>query len=80
MKSRTEYRERRIKYIINACFSWARMSEEEHAWYASRGMPKDVYIRKCSRSTRRMDRWYQYVKKHGIIINGERIRRGELPE
>ena len=80
MKSRTEYRERKMKYLINACFSWARMSEEKHAWYASRGMPKDVYIRKCSRSTRRMDRWHQYVKKHGIIINGERIRRGKLPE
>lgn len=80
MKSKAEYRERRIKYMINACFSWARMSEEEQAWYASRGISRDVYIRKCSRSTRRMDRWYQYVKKHSIIINGERIRGYKLPE
>jgi hypothetical protein len=79
MKSRTEYRERKMKYLINACFSWARMSEEERAWYANRGIPKDVYIRKCSRSTRRLDRWCHYVKKHGIIINGERIR-SKLPE
>lgn len=80
MKSRAEYRERKMKYAIDACFSWARMSEEERAWHASRGMPKDVYIRKCSRNTRRLDRWCHYVKKHGIIINGERIRRGKLPE
>lgn len=80
MKSKAEYRERKMKYMDDACFSWAEKSKEERAWYANRGMPKDVYIRKCSRSTRRMDRWYQYVKKHGIIINGERIRRGELPE
>nr|DAK55670.1 MAG TPA: hypothetical protein [Caudoviricetes sp.] len=80
MKSRAEYRERRIKYMIEACFSWGRMSEEERAWHASRGISRDVYIRKCSRSTRQMDRWCQYVKKHGIIINGERIRRGKLPE
>lgn len=79
MKSRTEYRERKMKYLINACFSWARMSEEERAWYANRGIPKDVYIRKCSRSTRRLDHWCHYVKKHGIIINGERIR-SKLPE
>ena len=80
MKSKAEYRERRIKYLINACFSWARLSEEERAWYASRGMPKDVYIRKCSRSNRRRDRSYQYFKKHGIIANVKRIRRGEFPE
>ena len=76
MKSRTEYRERKMKYAIDACFSWARMSEEERAWYANRGIPKDVYIRKCSRSIRRLDRWCHYVKKHGIIINGERISCG----
>lgn len=80
MKSRAEYRKRKMKYIINACFSWARLSEVERAWYASRGIPKDVYIRKCARSNRRMDRSYQYTKKHGIIANGKRIRRSELPE
>lgn len=79
MKSRTEYRERKMKYLINACFSWARMSEEERAWYANRGIPKDVYMRKHSRNNRRIDRWNYYVKKHGIIINGERIR-SKLPE
>ena len=80
MKSRTEYLERKMKYLIDACFSWARLSEEEQAWYTSRGMPKHVYIRKRSRNNRRMDRRYQYIKKHGIITNGKRIRRGELPE
>lgn len=80
MKSKAEYRERRIKYMINACFSWARLSEEERAWYASRGISRDAYIRKHSRSNRRRDRSYQYFKKHGIIANVKRIRRGELPE
>ena len=80
MKSRTEYRKRKMKYIIDACFSWARLSAEERAWYARRGIPKDAYIRKCSRSIRRLDRSYQYIKKHGIIVNGKRIGRGELPE
>lgn len=81
MKSRTEYRERKMKYLINACFSWAKKSEEERAWYASRGMPKDVYIRKHSRNNRRLDRLHQYIKKHGIlpIPIRKRIRKGKFP-
>lgn len=80
MKSRMEYRKRRINYMVGACFSWARLSEAERAWYARRGISKDAYIRKCSRSNRRLDRLYQYTKKHGIIVNGKRIRGGKFPE
>ena len=79
MKSRTEYRERKMKYLINACFSWARLSKEKQALYTSKGISMDAYMRKHSRNNRRIDRWNYYVKKHGIIINGERIR-SKLPE
>lgn len=65
MKSRAEYRERKMKYMINACFLWAGLSEEERALYTNRGMPKHVYIRKHSRYNRRLDRLYRYIKKHG---------------
>lgn len=80
MKSRTEYRKREMKYIINACFSWASLSAEEQAWYASKGISMDAYMRKHSRNNRRIDRWNYYVKKHGIITNGKRIRGGKFPE
>lgn len=65
MKSRAEYRERKMKYMIDACFSWAGMSEEERALYTNRGVPKHVYIRKHSRYNRRLDRLYYYIRKHG---------------
>lgn len=80
MKSKAEYRERGTKYMIEACFSWARLSKEKQALYASKGISMDAYMRKHSRNNRRIDRWNYYVKKHGIIINGKRIRRGKLPE
>lgn len=80
MKSRTEYRERKTKSRIDAYVSWAELSEEERAWYVSVGIPKDAYIGKCSRIIRHLDRAYQYVKKHGIIVNGKRIGKAELSE
>lgn len=80
MKSRAEYQKRKIKSQIDAYFSWAGLSEEGRAWYASLGMTQDAYIGKCSRIIRHMDRAYQYVKKHGVIVNGKRIRKGELSE
>lgn len=80
MKSRTEYRKRKTKSRIDAYVSWAELSEEEQAWYVSMGIPKDAYIGKCSRIIRHLDRAYQYVKKHGIIVNGKRIRKDELSE
>lgn len=80
MKSKAEYRERKMKYMDDTCFSWARMSEEQRAWYANRGMSKDMYIRKYSRNHRRLDRLHQYVKKHCILPLGKRIGKGELPE
>lgn len=80
MKSRAEYRKRKMKSQIDAYFSWAGLSEEERAWYVSVGMPKDAYIGKCSRIIRHLDRAYQYVKKHGVIVNGRRIRKSELSE
>lgn len=67
MKSKAEYRKRKMKYIIDACFSWAKMPEEERAWYSDRGMLKDVYIRKHARDKRRLDRLHHYIKKHGML-------------
>lgn len=80
MKSKAEYRKRKTKSRIDAYVSWAVLLEEERAWYASVGMPKDAYIAKCSRTIRHLDRAYQYIKKHGIIVDGKRIRKSELSE
>lgn len=78
MKSRMEYQERQMKYMLDACFSWARLSKEEQAWYTSKGMTMHMYMQKYSRNNRRIDRWSYYVKKHGFFINGKRIRKSEL--
>ena len=80
MKSRMEYLERKMKYMLDACFSWARLSKEERAWYTSKGITRRMYIQKYSRNNCRIDRWNYYVKKHGFFINGKRIRKGESPE
>lgn len=67
MKSRTEYRERKMKYMLDACFSWARLSKEKQALYASKGISMDTYMRKYSRDKRRIDRLHHYIKKHGML-------------
>lgn len=67
MKSKAEYRERGTKYMIDACFSWARLSKEKQAWYASKGISMDAYMRKYSRDKRRIDRLHHYIKKHGML-------------
>ena len=77
MKSRMEYLERQMKYMLDGCFSWARLSKEERAWYTNKGITRRAYIQKYSRNNRRMDRWIYYVKKHGFFINGKRIRKSE---
>ena len=81
MKSRAEYQKRRAVSRWKMYSIWfSEMSTEERQSYLDMGYTLESFVNRCSRELRHLDRKYQYIKKHGVIVNGKRIRKGELSE
>lgn len=75
MKSRGEYQERRALSRMKAYSMWySTMSPEDRQWYQSMGFTRETFINRYSRTMRKMKQLQYHVKKHGVIVDGQRCR------
>lgn len=77
MKSRAEYRTRRKAARIDAYRMWSKL-ERNQFYNASTHVSKDAFIARCANYLRRQRRLQYYIKKHGIILDDKRYKKGEL--
>lgn len=79
MKSKAEYQKRQAVSRREAYAAWSSvLSAEDRQWYQDMGFTRETFINRYSRIIRKMKRLQYHIKKHGVIVDGQRCRICEL--